>query len=204
MGWTASYSTRYNALLIEKGRIGMPRVLGRNRHQKAAHRVGEQRVGPEQVQQLLARSRSEDPADRLEAARFLCPCHVRRRLEPVWEALYRMLEDPDRRVRRQAWHTLDDGGRPDDPAFRPILERVLREETDPQVRRIAETLARPFERQERASAHGAAQAAARQRGRCDFCAAANVPVEWDPQTLIPTSGGSRVALICEACARSGG
>lgn len=177
------------------------RVTGRNRHQKAAHRAGERRVGAGQVEELLALSRSLDAEDRLEAARFLCPCHVRRRIEPAWEALYRLLEDPDVRVRRQAWHTLEDGGRPDDPEFRPILERVLRDESDPQVRRFAAAIARPFERQARALARRTTLAPPRERGRCDFCGTGDVPVEWCTATLIPTADGSRTALVCAECVK---
>src|SRR5215212_1016424 len=113
----------------------MAKVLGRNKHQKAAHKVGEPRVGREQVEELLELSRSAEPEQRRHAAQYLCPCHVRRRIDAVWEALYRMLEDPDVQVRRAAWHTLEDGGRPDDPRLDAILERTLRDETDAAVLR---------------------------------------------------------------------
>src|SRR5216683_7458679 len=111
----------------------MRKTLGMNKHQKAVYRVGEPRVGRDEIQDLLRQSGSSDPEERWVAAQFLCPCHVRRRIEAVWEALYRLLEDPDVRVRRAAWHTLEDGGRPDDPALDEILERVLRNDTDRQV-----------------------------------------------------------------------
>ena len=78
-------------------------------------------------------SRSADPEDRLQAASFLCPCHVRQSIDEVWQALYRMLEDQDARVLRAAWHTLEDGGKPDDPALDQIIERTLERETDKQV-----------------------------------------------------------------------
>src|SRR6478736_1605774 len=106
----------------------MRKTFGMNRHQKAAHRRGEERLAPAEIPLLLELSRSGDPMDRIVAARSLCPCHVRRRLEPVWEALYRMLEDEDIRVRRAAWHTLEDGGRPGDLALEEIAARVLADE----------------------------------------------------------------------------
>src|SRR6266513_747700 len=53
-----------------------------------------------------------------------------------YTTLYRLLEDEDLRVRRAAWHTLEDGGRPDDPSLDEILDRTLREDTDPQVLRF--------------------------------------------------------------------
>ena len=53
-----------------------------------------------------------------------------------------MLEDRDVRVRRAAWHTLEDGGRPDDSALDAIIERVAATETDAFVKRmIAQAIA---------------------------------------------------------------
>src|SRR4051794_3393705 len=130
----------------------MRKTLGLNKHQKAVRRVGEPRVGRDQIEELLQQSRSEEPEERLVAAQFLCPCHVRRRLEPVWDALYRLLEDPDVRVRRAAWHTLEDGGHPEDPSLDAILDRALKQETDPQVLRFAQHLAGPRKDRERNTA----------------------------------------------------
>ena len=58
---------------------------------------------------------------------------MRKRIDEVWEALYRMLEDDDLKVRRAAWHTLEDGGKPDDPALDETIERTLQRDTDRQV-----------------------------------------------------------------------
>jgi hypothetical protein len=149
---------------------------------------------------LLEQSRSRDAEERLAAAQFMCPCHVRRRIEAVWEALYRLLEDEDVRVRRAAWHTLDDGGRPEDAALDAILDRTLKTETDPQVRRFAEHVAGPRRHQERVLANLAARPTVRQRGRCDFCGEPNRFVERDLETMIPTTGLPRPALICDPCA----
>jgi len=43
-----------------------------NRHQRAAFRSGEKRVGREELQDLLAMSESEDPEKRFMAASYLC------------------------------------------------------------------------------------------------------------------------------------
>jgi len=176
--------------------------LGLNKHQKAAHRVREPRVGREQIEELLEQSRSDDPEERLVAAQFLCPCHVRRRIEPVWEALYRLLEDPDVRVRRAAWHTLEDGGRPEDTALDEILDRTLRQDTDPQVLRFARQLAGPRKDRELVTARMAGKPTPGQRGRCDFCGETGVEVERDLETMIPTADLPRAAWICAQCARS--
>ena len=103
-----------------------------NKYQKAARKRGEQRVGGDQIEQLLEMSRSDDPGDRLVAAEYLCPCRVRRRIDSVWQALFRMLEDADARVRRAAWHTLDDGGCPNDPALDEIFLARASSRTAPQ------------------------------------------------------------------------
>jgi HEAT repeats len=180
----------------------MRKTLGMNKHQKAVYRVGEQRVGRDEIPKLLEMSQSADPDERATAAQFLCPCHVRRRIEAVWEALYRLLEDPDVRVRRAAWHTLEDGGRPDDPALDAILERVLRDDTDPRVLDFARKLAGPRREKEKLIANLAARPQPKQRGRCDFCGEDNIPVERDLETMIPTGDLPRPALICERCQRA--
>jgi hypothetical protein len=178
----------------------MRKTLGMNKHQKAAHRVGERRVGREEIAELLERSQSEDPEERLVAAQFLCPCHVRRRIPAVWEALYRLLEDPSVEVRRAAWHTLEDGGRPDDPALDAILERTLKTESDNTVLGFARHVAGPRADRDLLVARMAARPQPKQRGRCDFCGESNVPVERDLSTMIPTADLPRAALICERCA----
>lgn len=178
----------------------MRKTLGMNKHQKKAHKVGEQRLGRDEIPALLERSRSPEPEERLVAAQYLCPCHLRRRVEAAWEALYRMLEDPDVRVRRAAWHTLEDGGRPEDPLLDAILDRVLRNETDPQVRAFARKVAGPRQDKELLLAKLAARPAPRQRGRCDFCGEPDVFVDRDLDTMIPTADLPRPALVCERCA----
>ncbi|MCB0080736.1 MAG: HEAT repeat domain-containing protein, partial [Caldilineaceae bacterium] len=116
----------------------MVKRKGMNKHQKAAFRPGEHRTRQGDIELLLTLAQSDDAEERCYAAQNLCPCHVRRRIDEVWQALYQMMEDPDVHVRRAAWHTLEDGGSPDDPAFLPILRRALLEENDPQVRRFVE------------------------------------------------------------------
>jgi len=128
----------------------MARKKGLNKHQKLAHQVGEHRVRGPEIERYLALAYSADPKERLEAADNLCPCHVRRRIDEAWQALYRMMEDEDVRVRRAAWHTLEDGGCPVDPKLDPIFERALENETDKQVLRFVEMFARPrLQEQER-------------------------------------------------------
>jgi len=183
-----------------EGEKKMRKQKGMNKYQKAAFRPGEDRTRSDEIDGLLELSCSLDPADRQVAAQKLCPCHVRRRIDDVWQALYRMMEDPDVQVRRAAWHTLEDGGRPDDPAFEPILARARKNETDTQVRRFVEMFAG-----ERAAQEGVVMVRAMaprfpQRGRCDFCGADNVPVRRDFETEIEVVGQlRRHAQICARC-----
>ena len=174
----------------------MPRATLLNKHQKAARRGGECRVSNDEIEQLIAQSKSDDAEDRLNAAQYLCPCHIRRRIDDAWAALYRMLEDSDVRVRRAAWHTLYDGGQPDDAALDEIVGRVADRETDKQVLEFLNKLA-SSRRQKTRIADFARQSS--QIGKCDFCGEARVAVVIDYDTPIPTSDGARPALICFKC-----
>lgn len=180
----------------------MRKTFGMNKHQKAAHRVGEQRVGRDEIPVLLAKAESADPEERLEAARYLCPCHVRQRIQPVWDALYRLLEDPYVRVRRAAWHTIEDGGSPGDPALDGIIERIQKAETDRQVRGFVQAVIsrRGDGERDRVRLQALGRGPVRERGTCDFCGTRHVWVERDLETMIPTTTTStRPAWVCEAC-----
>ncbi len=177
------------------------RRKGLNRHQKAAFRGGEHRVRGEAVQRLIEMAYSEDVGERLHAAENLCPCHVRKRVEAAWEALYRLMQDADVRVRRAAWHTLEDGGCPNDPALMPIFERAVANETDSQVRRWVERFATPaLSERSRQDALRAAYTPFQAYGRCDFCGGKGLRVRTDYETELNGSGGStRPAQICQQC-----
>ena len=175
----------------------MRKTKGMNRFQKAACRPGEVRVSGPEIAQLLEDSRSRQVEKRIQAAEFLCPCHVRRRIDEVWAALFRMLEDDDVRVRRAAWHTLDDGGRPDDPALDEIITRTLSRETDSQVLGFARQFSTSRQERQRMMDHVATLPSFRKRGKCDFCGQLNLPVTEKLDVPIESSDGTtRAALIC--------
>ena len=174
---------------------------GLNRHQKAVFKAGEHRVRGEELDRLIELADSTDLAERLHAAENLCPCHVRKRVEAAWEALYRLLQDPDVRVRRAAWHTLEDGGCPNDPALLPIFKRAVANETDSQVRRWVERFAAPaLSERDRQDSLRAAYTPFQEYGRCDFCGETGRRVRTEYDTELTCGGGSgRLAQICQRC-----
>ena len=88
--------------------VNMPRKTMKKRFQRRQFRRGERRLRGDEVKHYLILANSEDPRDRIEAMENLCPCHVRKRIEVVWEALYRGLQDRNLNVRQAAWHTLEE------------------------------------------------------------------------------------------------
>ena len=176
------------------------------RSRKEALRRGEHRTGREEIEELLVMSRSRDPEERFVAADNLCPCHVRTRIEEVQDALYRLMEDPDPKVRWAAWHTLEDGGYPKgDARLDAILKRAVESETDKGVRSSIEEFARPLRERERFLEKVQDRAMARplygERGKCDFCGESDRPVRRDYGNPLSFGGEARPALLCEACDR---
>jgi hypothetical protein len=177
----------------------MPKVKNLNKHQKRATKMGEKRVRGDEIWEYVELSKSEDPAHRLEAAKNLCPCHVRRRIDEVWDALYRMMEDPAVEVRRASYHTLEDGGKLDDPQLREIFARAWETETDKQVIRFLKEFDAGKDQRERVEMNATMVSKYAANGKCDFCGESNVSVRTDFDTEIPDGGSRRLALLCEAC-----
>ncbi|MFI4973650.1 MAG: HEAT repeat domain-containing protein [Caulobacterales bacterium] len=176
------------------------RSVGRNSYQKAAHKAGEARVRRGQVDQLLALAGSDRAEDRLVAAKFLCPCHVRGRTQDIWNAIVALMADEDARIRFAAWHTLEDGGVPSETGVLEQLEGLLARESDPGVRRMAkETIGPSLEQRDRQELRHMTRPQAVMWGKCDFCGERDVVVRADLETRIPTDGLSRPALICRRC-----
>ena len=104
----------------------MPRKPVKNGFQRRQFQRGERRLRGDEVKHYLALADSDNPKERLEAMQNLCPCHVRKRVDAAWDALYRGLQDSDLKVRQAAWHTLEEnhGGRRDDPKLYPIMVEI--------------------------------------------------------------------------------
>ena len=179
------------------------KLKGMNKHQKAIFRPGEHRVRLEDIAYYLTLAASADADERLEAANNLCPCHVRKPIDEVQSAIFRMMEDPDVRVRQAAWHTLEDGGVPDDPRLDPIFERAVAGETNTLIRRFVAEFAEPRLRARKLVEQKRAERSQTlfiQRGKCDFCGESNVPVKPEYETEIGSNAATRrLALICEPC-----
>lgn len=181
----------------------MRKTFGMNKHQKAAHRPGEEKVSREEIDELLTLSCSSAVEDRLTAAKYLCPCHIQARIPAVWEAIFRMMEDEDRSVRIAAWHTWEDGGLPNDAAAFAKMEAIYSKERDPKVRKFAEAILgkelAARRQREMAHLHLAAKPMPKQRGKCDFCGESEQWVTRDLGTTIPTASLPRAAWVCERC-----
>ena len=117
----------------------MPRKPVKNGFQRRQFQRGERRLRGDEVKHYLALADSDNPKERLEAMQNLCPCHVRKRVDAAWDALYRGLQDSDLKVRQAAWHTLEEnhGGRRDDPKLYPIMVEIAETEVNPKLRQNA-------------------------------------------------------------------
>ena len=107
-----------------------------------------------------------------------------------------MLEDQDARVRRAAWHTLEDGGKPDDPALDEIIERTLECETDKQVLNFARLFSQGREKRKQVEFEIAAVPEYAERGKCDFCGEQSVPSRriLRPNSTWAERGGSPTSV----------
>jgi hypothetical protein len=85
----------------------------------------------------LERTHDPDPRVRRQAVAHLCPCHVKRNHEQVWDQVIAMGTDPDPNVRNCVLHVLTDGSpRSRETEVVEVLER-MRHDADGKLRRKA-------------------------------------------------------------------
>ena len=85
----------YNAKIGGSRCQSRKKLRGMNKYQKKAHRRREDRLRGNEVEYYLELAYSSNPDDRVEAMDNLCPCHVRKRIDAVWVALYKGMVDPE-------------------------------------------------------------------------------------------------------------
>ena len=177
----------------------MPRKPVKNGFQRGQSRRGERRLRGDEVKYYLALADSKDPQDRIEAMKNLCPCHVRKRIDAVWDAIYRGLQDSDLEVRQAAWHTLDDGGRSNDPKLYPIIVEIANTETNPKLKRQATELIQAVQTVEHKKQDLSGQRHHYFAGKCDWCGdlTAKVCQLYDSELVI--EGTVRLAQVCDDC-----
>jgi hypothetical protein len=49
----------------------------------------------------LERTKSNKPAERKLALKEMCPCHVKKDFDVIWDRVFEMVNDPDENVRYQ-------------------------------------------------------------------------------------------------------
>src|SRR5437868_678658 len=94
----------------------------------------------------LEKTHDADPQVRRSAVTHLCPCHVKRNSEPVWDRMVSMAADPDPKVRNWILHVLTDGSpRSRESEVVQVLDR-LHDDPDPGLRRKARKILAQYRR----------------------------------------------------------
>jgi hypothetical protein len=101
------------------------------------------RTRRDEIDALLERTDDADPKIRAHAVQSLCPCHVKRNDERVWDRVLGLVDDPSRDVRRWVFHLLGDGSpREREAQVVAAFERFTRDPDRKLQRRARQVLAK--------------------------------------------------------------
>lgn len=79
--------------------------LSKEEMSEALHRIQD----TEDMDEIIALSRSESPLVRQKAAQQMCPCRVGKDFEEFWQRIFELAEDEESEVRYQILHNMCDG-----------------------------------------------------------------------------------------------
>lgn len=95
---------------------------------------------------FLRQTYDDDPQIRWRALIHLCPCHVKRNHEQVWDRAVALATDADPKVRDTVLHILTDGApRSREPDVVRILEQ-MHHDPEPKLRRKARKILAHYRR----------------------------------------------------------
>jgi hypothetical protein len=104
------------------------------------------RLAATEIDSWLELTFDADGKIRSRAVRQLCPCHVKRHDDRIWERIFAMAEDDDLSVRRTVLHALGDGSpRALEQRVVATLERMS-DDPDPRLRRSVRKLLAHYRR----------------------------------------------------------
>lgn len=94
-------------------------------------------ASPDELDEILARTRDPRPEVRRRAVRELCPCQVKRKDPVAWRRVFELARDPDPGVRRHALHGILDGLPAELVSEAVAVLEHLRDDPEPRIRRQA-------------------------------------------------------------------
>lgn len=61
------------------------------------------------IEEHIKKTKSENPKERLNALKQMCPCRVKEDIDLFWNRIFEMVNDTNDEVRWQVLHTICDG-----------------------------------------------------------------------------------------------
>ena len=99
-----------------------------------------------EIDVFLEKTHDPDPQVRRTAVTHLCPCHVKRNHEQVWDRMVAMAKDADANVRNWVLHVLTDGSPRSRQAEVAQVLSQMHDDPDLKVRRKARKILAHYRR----------------------------------------------------------